>query len=754
MTTSKTISVSARSVAIALAFFTFAASANADMSALLYKDASAPIEKRIDDLLSRMTIQEKARQLDLYKGHEYVDKILDRHAAAADAKLKTETVEKAWGDIGVGGIHDLYPHPDLYNQMQGWIIQHQRLGIPALFIEEGLHGYMGYDETIFPQSINLGTTFNTDLARRTGAAIAAEARADGIGMILGPVCCLARDPRWGRVEETFGEDPYLSGQVALNYVLGMQGDSLNSDHTVVAEPKHFAGHGSPESGINQGTVHVGEREMRMVMLKSFEPAIRQGHAMGVMAAYHNIDGVPCAADPWLLTTVLRDEWGFQGFVLSDLGATRRLYSVHHVAATPRDAIVMALSAGLDMQFYDFDHDLFQKSIVDAVNEGQLPQSVVDQAVRRVLRVKFELGLFDHPFVDPSVDTAARRNPQHLDLALQSARQSMCLLKNENNLLPLTKNIGRIALLGMNAGKLRLGDYSDPGEKENLPSMREAIAAISPKTEILYSDGEDIPAAVALAKQADVVILGLGEFHGISGEHFDRAYLDFSGNQEQLLEAVAAAGKPTVLVLQNGRPITINWAHDHVGAILEAWYPGERGSQAIAETLFGDNNPAGRLPVSFPKSVGQLPDYYDRDISMQGKYIDGDLNPLYPFGFGLSYTTFRYGEPSVSPAVIPPTGTVTVSTDVTNTGSVEGDEVVQLYLRKTTASVVPFAKQLKGFSRIHLKPGETATVSFKLTPDDLEIWGAKREWSVESGPYVVTVGPSSDQGKKVSFSVSE
>ena len=721
----------------------------------VYKAPHMPIDERVADLLSRMTLAEKARQLDLYEGRFYVDKNIDRHAATADAKLKPDAAARDWGDIGVGGIHDLYPHPELYNQMQSWIIQHQRLGIPAIFIEEGVHGYMGYDQTIYPDSINLGSTFNVDLARRTGAAIAAEARSNGIDMILAPVLCLARDPRWGRVEETFGEDPYLSGQLGLNYVEGMQGDSLNTDHTVVAEPKHFAGHGSPESGINRATVHIGEREMRMIMLKSFEPAIRQGKAMAVMAAYHDIDGVPCAADPWLLTTVLRNEWGFHGFVLSDLGATQRLLTVHHIAATPRDAICLAISAGLDMQFYDFHHDVFQNAIIDAVHDGQLSQSAVDRAVSDVLRVKFMLGLFDHPLVDPNLDKTVRRNPDHLALTLESARQSMVLLKNENHLLPLPKTIARIALIGPNADKLRLGDYADPGEHNTYPSMRDAIAAMCPNSQIIFDGGSDIASAVAAAKQANVAILGLGEWHGISGEGHDRSDLNLPGQQEQLLEAVAGAGVPTVLVLQNGRPLTIPWAAAHVGAILEAWYPGERGSQAIAETLFGDNNPAGRLPVSFPRTIGQLPDEYDRDVSVQGKYIagEGDLSPVYPFGFGLSYTTFRYGRPTVSAATISATGPETVSVDVTNTGDREGDEVVQLYLHKPTASVDLPAKALRGFSRIHLKPGETKTVSFTLTPDDLEIWGAQRAWSVESGEYDAIVGPSSADGKSVSFRVS-
>ena len=464
-----------------------------------------------------------------------------------------------------------------------------------MFIEEGLHGFD--TGTVFPAPIGLAATWNPEIARQTGAAIAAEARATGVDMILAPVLDLAREPRWGRVEEDFGEDPYLTGQLGLAYVRGAQGDSLNSDHTVIAEPKHFAAHGSPDGGTNTSPVHMGERELRSIMLKSFEPAFREGHAMSVMAAYHEIDGIPVTADPLLFKTILRQEWGFNGFVLSDLGAIERLYTVHHVAATPKDAACLAIRSGVDMQFYDFKHEVFQKSLIDCVNEGTLPQADVDRAARSVLRVKFALGLFDHPLVDPSLNPRVHRAAEHLALSLQSARESMTLLKNEGALLPLSTSTKRIAVIGPNAAIARYGDYEREtnGERVNL---LQGVRALVPNAQVTSDDGADIPASVALAKDADVVVLALGEWQGISGEGFDRSDLNLPGNQEQLLEAIAATGKPVVLVLQNGRPLTIGWAKDHVPAILEAWYPGEFGGRAIAETLFGLNNPAGRLAHHF------------------------------------------------------------------------------------------------------------------------------------------------------------
>ena len=342
--------------------------------ALPYKNPSLTVDARVADLIGRMTVEEKVRQLDMYFGCESVletNQYVGKTHAKVDAVFNEQMAQTNLGTLGVGSIHDIYPRAKLSNRIQEWVIKSNRLGIPALFIEEGLHGYMDFDETVFPQSINLATTWNPELARRTGAAIAAQARANGVDMILGPVLDVARDPRWGRVEEDFGEDPYLTGQLGLAYVRGMEGDSLNTDHTVIAEPKHFAGHGSPESGLNMSPVHAGEREIRSIFLKSFEPAVREGKAMGIMAAYHDIDGVPCTGNPWLLNKVLRDEWGFQGFVLSDLGAIRRLYDTHHVVDSPAGAVLLALNSGVDMQFYDFDHNVFRDAIVDGLKNGQL-----------------------------------------------------------------------------------------------------------------------------------------------------------------------------------------------------------------------------------------------------------------------------------------------------------------------------------------------------------------------------------------------
>jgi beta-glucosidase len=714
----------------------------------LYKQSAAPLEARIEDLMRRMTLEEKARQLDMYSSaREIVDKHTDDTHAALDAVFLPEKAQSLWGDLGVGSIHDLNPTPEQANTIQRWVIAHNRLGIPALFIEEGLHGFD--TGTVFPAPINLSATWNPQIAQQTGAAIAAEARATGVDMILAPVLDLAREPRWGRVEEDFGEDPYLTGQLGLAYVRGAQGDTLDTDHTVVAEPKHFAGHGSPEGGTNTSPVHIGERELRSVMLKSFEPAFREGHAMATMAAYHEIDGIPVTADPFLLKTILRQEWGFQGFVLSDLGAIERLYTVHHVAASPKDASCLAIRSGVDMQFYDFPHDVFQKALVDCVREGSLPQTDLDRAVRSVLRVKFALGLFDHPFVDPTLNARVHRSQPHLALSLESARESMTLLKNDQHLLPLAKSIHRVAVIGPNADVARYGDYERESNGKRI-SLLDGIRTIVPQSTVIFDPGKDISAAVAAANQADTVILGLGEWQGISGEGFDRSHLDLPGNQEQLLETVVATGKPVVLVLENGRPLTIDWAKQHVAAILEAWYPGEFGGQAIAETLFGDNDPAGRLTITFPRSLGQLPDFYNSDPSRIHKYVDDDGKPLYPFGFGLSYTSFRYDHLVVQPPASGSDQSVQVTVDVTNAGDRDGDEVAQLYLREDVTSVETPSPSLAGFSRVHLRPQETKMVTFKISQSQLAVWNAEGKWVVEPGQFTVWAGGSSQASLAAQF----
>jgi len=706
-----------------------------------YKQSRLPVEDRVRDLLSRMTVEEKARQLDMYRG---VSPSVQDDAQKAADEIKAhgfhpEEAEKVWGTLGVGSIHDLYGQPSLNNDIQTWVMKHTRLGIPALFAEEGLHGFS--TGTIFPAQINLAATWNRQIAQQTGAVIAAEARATGVDMLFAPVLDLAREPRWGRVEEDFGEDPYLTGQMGLAYVQGYQGDSLATDHTLIAEPKHFAGHGSPESGTNTSPAHYGERELRTIMLKSFEPAFRQGHAMGTMAAYHEIDGIPVTADPYLLKTILRDEWGFKGFVLSDLGAIERLSGAHRVAASPKDAVILAINSGVDMQFYDFDHKTFQNAIIDGIREGSLSKTALDRAVSDVLRVKFDLGLFDHPLVDPALNATVHRAQAHLDLSLQSALQSMTLLKNDNHLLPLSKGLKRVAVIGPNAKVARYGDYAPEPDPTAHNDLLSAMQALVPNAEFTFADGKDVPAAVALAQGSEVVILALGERAGISGEGSDRSRLDLPENQEALLEAVVATGKPTVLLLQNGRPLTIPWAAQHVPAILEAWYPGEFGGKAMAMTLFGENNPGGHLTITFPRSIGVLPDYYNYDISKIHRYVDGDDTPVFPFGFGLSYTAFRFDDLHVDAPTLR-TGPVHVTVNVTNTGTVAGDEVAQLYVREDVSSVETPERALKGFSRITLQPGETKPVAFEVPQDELAVWNAEKKWVVEPGAYTVWVGESS------------
>jgi beta-glucosidase len=731
-----------------------------------YKNGALPIDQRVHDLVQRMTVAEKARQLDMYAALSDRTQRLSEHdaeflrdnhshlsvahdvsegtedlkvATGKDAHFDPEIGKRLWGVEGVGAIHGLYPTPELANAIQHWLLNETRLGIPALFVEEGLHGYE--DGTIFPSPANLAATWNVSLAQQTGAAIAAEARAHGVGMILAPVLDLARDPRWGRVEEDFGEDPWLSGQLGLAYVRGAQSARLSSSSSVVAEVKHFAGYGSPESGTNTSPVHVGERELRSMLLKSMEPAIREGGAMAVMAAYPEIDGLPITADPHLLIDILRTEWGFRGFVLSDLGAIRHLFDRHFLAATPKDAVVRAINSGVDMQFYDFDHATFQGAIQQGIADGSLAHEALDRAVAGVLRVKFALGLFDEPAIDPALAAEATRSASHLQLSLECARQSMTLLRNEGNLLPLPKTLQKIALIGPNGDQALYGDYADEKKGAHI-SLLQGIRDVLGTDAVLFSDGKDRDAAVALAKQASVTVLALGEQQGVSGEGFDRSDLGLPGDQQALLEAVSATGTRVVLVLQNGRPLTINWAAKHVPAILEAWYPGEFGGTAIAETLFGDHNPAGRLAITFPQSVGQLPDFYNYDPSKKTKYTDSDGLPLFPFGFGLSYTTFAYTNLRVTSPSPGTTDDVVIKVDVNNTGGRLGDEVAQLYFRQAIASVETPIRSLAGFERISLRPGEMKTVTFRLRQQHLKLWNEQRMWIIEPGDFLVWIGGSS------------
>ncbi len=707
----------------------------------LYKEADAPVEDRVLDLLRRMTVDEKVRQLDLYAGaKDVMDTHTDDTHAGEMARFVPAKAEALWGGLGVGAVHDLNATPAQYNTLQRWIVEHSRLGIPALFVEEALHG--SDTGTVFPAPLNLAATWDTELAQETAAAIAAEARAKGVGMILAPVLDLAREPRWGRVEEDFGEDPYLTGQMGLAYTRGAQGDSLATDHTVVSEPKHFAAHGSPEGGTNTSPVHMGERELRSVMLRGFEPAFREGHAMATMAAYHEIDGIPVTADAMLLKGLLRGEWGFDGMVLSDLGAIERLYSAHRVAATRKDAACLAIRSGVDMQFYDFPHEVFQRSLQECVKDGTLPEGDLNRAVSAVLRLKIELGLFDRPTVDEGLNARVYRSAEHLAVSLRSARESITLLKNEGGALPLSKALTRIAVIGPNGDVARYGDYEK--EENGLRiSVLDGVKKAVPGAKVTFATGENVTEAVTNAREAVAVILVLGEKQGISGEGYDRTELGLPGGQEALMEAIVATGRKVVLVLENGRPLTIGWAKQHVPAVLEAWYPGEYGGQAVAETLFGDTSPSGKLTVTFPASVGQLPDFYNADPSRTHAYVDGDGKPLWPFGHGLSYTTFHYENLTVQ---APPAGSkddLIATVLVTNTGQREGTEVAQLYLREDVSSVETPNRQLQGFMRVLLKPGESRQVRFRVKQQQMAVWSLDRRWVVEAGRYTAWAGGSSE-----------
>jgi beta-glucosidase len=715
-----------------------------------YKDPSLPVESRVADLVSRMTLEEKIKQLDMFWGKEVAN--MGEHEASS---YSGEKVAEAIGTTGIGSVHDFYPiNADITNQIQKYALEKTRLGIPVLFIEEALHGYQGAGGTSFPIPLQLASAWDTSLVYNIGRSIATETRAHGVDMILGPVLCLPRDPRWGRVEETYGEDPYLAALNGVAMVKGLQGKNVNQDNSVIAEPKHFAVHGIPEGGSNTAPVNIGEREARSSYLYVFEKAIREGGALSMMAAYSEIDGIPCVDNKWLLTDVLRKEWGFKGFVLSDLGAIRMTLENHHVAADISDALVQTFKAGLNMQFYDFGHEDFLKAVTDAVKNKKLSETELNKTVSDVLRVKFLLGLFDHPYTDPSLNAKVFHTQEHQALALKAAQEGICLLKNEGALLPLNKNNHSIAVIGSLAGSTYLGGYSNKDGKGI--SIVDGLKQRAGNTfTINYERGyshdsltteSQIPElrqkAVDLAKRSDVVILVLGEQASVVGEGKDRSNLDLDDRQMNLAKAVYATGKPVVVVLFNGRPLSVNWVAKNIPAIVETWFSGEKGGLAIADVLLGNVNPSGKLPMTFPRSVGQLPFYYDHKPTSGHRYVDIASTPLFPFGLGLSYTSFEYSGLQIEPSKIPVNGTANVRVTIKNTGETEGTEVVQLYVRDMVSSVTTPERALKGFSRVDLRPGESKVVDFKVGPEHLSLWNREMKRVVEPGRFKIMVGSSS------------
>ena len=656
------------------------------------------------------------------------------------------------------------------NGIQRYIIQHSRLGIPCICLSEGLHGCMARGATSFPQAIALASTWDTTLVEQVFAVAAKEARARGSQQFLSPVIDLGRDPRWGQFEETYSEDPYLVSRIGLAAVFGFQGrkSTIGEDH-VAATLKHFAGHGQPEGGRNTAPVNYSERMFREFFLTPFEVAVKQGHARCLMASYNEWDEVPNHINKKLLTDILRGEWGFDGYVMSDGGGIADLYKIHKVAANGTEAGKKAIAAGIDMELAG-RNECFG-SLVTEVNQGRVDIQDINRAVRDILRIKFELGLFEHPFADVEQCRAITNCKEHKALARLAADKAIILLKNEGNILPLdSTKIKTLAVIGPNAAGIHLGGYSPipyhgvsvlegltqfggkrikinyaEGCKLTLNKECNWIAEGNPILNKPEDDQLSIHEAVQTALHSDAVLLVLGENEITCREAWDedhlgdREDLNLLGQQEQLAKAILATGKPVIVLLLNGRPLTVNYLKEHVPAILEGWYLGQETGGAVADILFGKVNPSGKLTVTFPRSVGQLPCYYDKWASMYRNYALADNSPLFPFGYGLSYTTFDYSNMRFSSDTAASGQTVNVMVDVTNSGKISGDKIVQLYIHHLIASLARPIMELKDFSRITLKPGETRTVTFRLTPDKLEFLNIQMKKVIEPGDYDIMVG---------------
>jgi len=739
-----------------------------------YEDAALPTERRIDDLLARMTTEEKTMQLVTLYGYGRVlmDELptpewdqalwkdgignIDEHVNGLTENARTRTATRAWPPS---------LHARTLNEVQRFFIERTRLGIPADFSNEGIRGLLHDRATSFPAQTGVGSTWSRELAAAVGTVVGREARALGYTNIYAPILDLARDPRWGRVTECFGEEPWLASELGVAQARALQAEG------VVSTLKHFAVYSVPKGGrdgLARTDPHETWPEVQSVHLQPFRRAIREAGALGVMASYNDYAGVPIASSGRFLTDILRGEYGFQGYVVSDSRAVEFLYDKHYVAPSIVEGARQMIAAGLNVRTGFTQPALFINPLREAIRRGDLPVSVVDARVRDVLRVKFWLGLFDRPYVaDPAAADRIVRAPEHLALAERVADEALVLLKNDGGLLPLKRGLKKILVAGPNAADTH-GLYSRYGPQNlKFVSVLDGIRqAVGPGTEVVHVEGcklvdanfpesdilreppsGEVAAGIAVAAEAargaDVAVVVVGESDAIARESKSRLSLDLPGHQEHLIRAIHATGTPVVVVLINGRPLSINWTAKRVPAILEAWFPGENGGSAIARALFGDTNPAGRLTMTFPRSVGQLPMNFPAKVAAQA---DGETSRaagvLFPFGHGLSYTTFAYSNLAVTPAKPRPGEEVTVTADITNTGARAGDEVAQLYVRDAYASVTPYELQLRGFERIHLKPGETKTVSFKLGQRELELFNDAGQWVVEPGLFVVHVGASS------------
>lgn len=743
-----------------------------------YKDPSLSIDMRLSDLLSRMTLEEKVGQLlcplgwEMYEIHgsevhpsgKFKQLIKERNAGMLWATYRADPWTKKTLANGL--------NPELSakagNALQKYVMENTRLGIPMFLAEEAPHGHMAIGATVFPTGIGMAATWSPELVKEVGQVIAKEIRSQGGHISYGPVLDLTRDPRWSRVEETFGEDPVLSGILGASMVDGLGGGNLSQKYATIATLKHFLAYAVPEGGQNGNYASVGIRDLHQNFLPPFRKAIDSG-ALSVMTSYNSIDGIPCTSNHYLLTQLLRNEWKFCGFVVSDLYSIEGIHESHFVALTKENAAIQSVTAGVDV---DLGGDAYT-NLCHAVQSGQMDKAVIDTAVCRVLRMKFEMGLFEHPYVDPKIAAKTVRRKEHIELARKIAQSSITLLKNENSILPLSKTINKVAVIGPNADNRynMLGDYTAPQEDSNVKTVLDGILTKLSPSRVEYVRGcairdttvNEIEQAIEAARRSEVVIVVVGgssardfktsyketgaavaEEGSVSdmecGEGFDRASLSLLGRQQELLESLQKTGKPLIVVYIEGRPLEKNWASEYADALLTAYYPGQEGGNAIADVLFGDYNPSGRLPISVPRSVGQIPVYYNKKAPRNHDYVEVSSSPLYSFGYGMSYTTFEYSALQV---VQKSARCFEVSFKVKNTGKYDGEEVAQLYMRDEYASVVQPMKQLKHFERFYLSKGEEKLIVFTLAAEDLSIINQALEQIVESGTFQVMIGSSSD-----------
>ncbi|HWF98005.1 MAG TPA: glycoside hydrolase family 3 N-terminal domain-containing protein [Steroidobacteraceae bacterium] len=745
----------------------------------LYRNSQAPIDARVEDLISRMTLQEKIAQLScIWQDKSEVEDAKGNFDAAKAARLfpngigqvarPSDRVPLEANDPLQNVFRDPTQTVDFINAVQHYSVDDTRLGIPTLFHGEGLHGYMARDATSFPQAIALGSTWDPGLITQVYTVVAREARARGVQLLLTPVINLGRDPRWGRIEETFGEDPYIASRMGVAEVRGLQGDTLPlGPDRVFATLKHMAAYGVPEAGTNVGPAEITRRTLLQMYLPAFHAAIRDANAQVVMASYNEIGGIPSHANRWMLTDLLRKQWGFKGVVLSDYDGIEQLMSLHHVAGNLTDAAAMALRAGVDDDMPDgeaFAH------LPQALAEGKVTQAEIDTAVRRVLRLKFLAGLFDHPYADAAYARKVTDDAEARALAVKAAQESITLLKNDGTLPLDPHRIRTLAVIGPNAAVARLGGYS------NVPahsvSILQGIRALAGRdVRVVYARGVKLvehgdqytdqvvlptPAenrrlirqAVRVARTADEIVLAIGTRGALCREGWadnhlgDRDSLALIDQQQELADALFALRKPVVVVLINGCPLAVDGIASKANALIEGWYLGQEGGTAMADVLFGKTDPGGKLTVTIPRSVGFVPYNYDEKPSAHRGYQFADNSPLFPFGYGLSYTTFDIGPPGLSAATIASSGTVTVNVKVRNTGKVAGDEVVQLYLHELVTSVTEPTKVLRGFKRVSLAPGASTEVRFKLGRNDFALWDENLHQVVEPGTFEIMVGPDS------------